>query len=233
MKFRRIGKTTYSVDRDGNVRNKAGTALLRPGVTNSGYLIVILHLKNRNKARTVHSLVAQAWLGPRPEGFVINHKDGNRKNNNWKNLEYVTGSGNMKHASDSGLLPRGSRHYTTDLTEEQVARACRLIVKGVGNKDIGDRLGIKPSKIRDIRMGKSWKSVSKDYFKKPVAATSLSRSSPRSSRLAVSERTKVIRAIQAGKPRNEIAEKFGISPQMVSDVKAKRTWKDTWSKLAA
>lgn len=168
MKFRRIGKTNYAVDRNGNVRNKAGTALLRPGTLNSGYLAVWLSLRHRVKVRTVHSLVAQAWIGPRPKGHVINHKDGNRKNNSYKNLEYVTQFGNMQHAAETGSLPKASRHYSTDLTDKRVARVCRLIVKGLGNKEIEGKTGVSASKVRDIRSGKSWRSVSSDYFDTPV-----------------------------------------------------------------
>ncbi len=231
MKFRRIGKTSYAVDRDGNVRNKEGTGLLKPFLLNSGYLYVVLSLKNRRKNRTVHSLVAQAWIGPRPKGHVINHKDSNRRNNNWKNLEYVTQFRNMQHAAECGALPKGSRHYSTDLTEKKIGRVCRLIVKGMGNKDIGDLVGVSPGKVRDIRMGKSWRSVSRDYFDEPIAASAISKSERSGSRVPVNVRPSVIKEILAGRPRYEIAEKFGISPQMVSSVKAKRTWKNTWANM--
>ena len=52
-----------------------------------------------------HILVAKAFLGPRPKGMVINHKDGNNLNNAAKNLEYVTPKRNQEHASEMGLRP--------------------------------------------------------------------------------------------------------------------------------
>lgn len=48
-----------------------------------GYLIAF-----NNK--TQHELIAAAWIGPRPDGYEIDHIDGNPKNNKPSNLEYVT-----------------------------------------------------------------------------------------------------------------------------------------------
>lgn len=41
------------------------------------------------------------------EGLVVNHKDGNKLNNNASNLEWVTSSYNNKHAFDIGLKRKG------------------------------------------------------------------------------------------------------------------------------
>lgn len=60
---------------------------------NSGYMIMNVE----GKTRTVHSLVAEAFLGPRPYGYDIDHIDGNKLNNNASNLRYVTHEDNMKH----------------------------------------------------------------------------------------------------------------------------------------
>lgn len=65
---------------------------------NSVYLMITLSNKGRNKMFTVHSLIALTFLGDRPQGMHINHKDGDKHNNNIENLEYVTRSENMIHA---------------------------------------------------------------------------------------------------------------------------------------
>lgn len=49
-----------------------------------GYLITSLFNK------TQHELIAATWIGPRPDGYEIDHIDGNPKNNKPSNLEYVT-----------------------------------------------------------------------------------------------------------------------------------------------
>lgn len=57
-----------------------------------------LRVKMNNIHRQVHHLVAEATLGPRPEGLVVNHIDGNRTNNRPENLEYITQAENIQHS---------------------------------------------------------------------------------------------------------------------------------------
>lgn len=69
----------------------------------NGYPCVYVSRQGRNMAFTVHSIVMQAFVGPRPEGYHINHKNGIKTDNRLENLEYVTPAYNSKHAWDNGL----------------------------------------------------------------------------------------------------------------------------------
>ena len=60
---------------------------------NSGYLIMNVE----GKTRTVHSLVAETFLGERPEGYDIDHINGDKTDNKAENLRYVTHTENMRH----------------------------------------------------------------------------------------------------------------------------------------
>lgn len=71
---------------------------LKPKTDKWGYLLVCLHTNPGKKYKFVHDLVATTFIGPRPTGLVINHKDGNKKNNNFKNLEYCTQTENERHS---------------------------------------------------------------------------------------------------------------------------------------
>lgn len=69
-----------------------------PGVSGNGYPTVVLWRQGKGFTRTVHSLVAEAFLGPRPEGFDVAHKDGTRTNNEVGNLRYLSRKDNLKEA---------------------------------------------------------------------------------------------------------------------------------------
>lgn len=68
--------------------------------SNGVYPMVLLSKNGFKKMITVHSLIILTFVGPRPKGLHINHKDGNKYNNNVSNLEYVTISQNMRHSFD-------------------------------------------------------------------------------------------------------------------------------------
>lgn len=68
--------------------------VLRPGPMASGHLSVVLGREAGSK--TIHSLVATAFIGPCPAGLEVRHLDGNPANNKLGNLEYSTRSRNTQ-----------------------------------------------------------------------------------------------------------------------------------------
>ena len=170
-RYRQYKDTGYLIGSKGSVISPHGRKL-KQWLINSGYLCVSL-LLDKTVAKTVHSLVAEVWLSRRPPKHYINHKDGIKTNNTKENLEYVTASKNMEHASETLLLPRGSRHCCATIHEDDAADVCKLLVEGYRNKDISDILGISPSIVRDIRNCKSWTSVSRGYFSSPLRPSTM------------------------------------------------------------
>ena len=78
-----------------------------------GYPSVMLYNSTAVKRFNVHKLVAEAFIGPAPLGFVVNHVNGVKTDNRADNLEYVTYADNTKHAWETGLAkPKlGSKHH--------------------------------------------------------------------------------------------------------------------------
>ena len=70
--------------------------LLVPQENHQGYLRVRLCKNGKLITPSIASLVAMAFIGERPEGQVINHKDGIKNNNIPSNLEYITYGENIK-----------------------------------------------------------------------------------------------------------------------------------------
>lgn len=92
----------YIVSNSGRIRRKGSTA--DHSVRDSkGYLTVDLYNNGIRKTERVHRLVAKEFI-PNPNNKPeVNHIDGNKKNNHYSNLEWVTTKENCKHSWDSGL----------------------------------------------------------------------------------------------------------------------------------
>lgn len=88
------GFDNYIIFTDGKIIGPRGY-YLKPDPNSTGYLRVTLSKEGKTTRRFIHQLVAETFLN-KPEGTVVNHKDGNRLNNNVSNLEWVTMSENVK-----------------------------------------------------------------------------------------------------------------------------------------
>ena len=64
---------------------------------------VSLWKDGKPKEWLIARLVAITFLGNPPEGYTVNHKDGNRMNNAIENLEWLSLSDNIKHGFSTGL----------------------------------------------------------------------------------------------------------------------------------
>ena len=90
-----IGYENYEVSNFGNVRRNGKMLKL---ITKNGYNSVGLCVNGKSNVKYVHRLVAEAFVIKVENKNIINHKDGNRKNNNVNNLEWCTYSENIKHS---------------------------------------------------------------------------------------------------------------------------------------
>ena len=67
-----------------------------------GYAAVNISVGGKVQTRRIHVLVAEAFLGPRPEGAHVCHNDGDVTNNYIENLRYDTASNNFKQRRERG-----------------------------------------------------------------------------------------------------------------------------------
>lgn len=93
----------YQVSNTGVVRNKITGHILKPQLDNKGYLRVRMSLHDKKATAKVHRLVAVAFI-PNPEDKPqVNHIDADKRNNDVRNLEWVTNGENQIHAYKMGL----------------------------------------------------------------------------------------------------------------------------------
>jgi hypothetical protein len=163
----------YEISSLGRVRRilkssgtKAGR-MLKPQYSNpDGYPSVVLYVQQEGRFRFLHHLVAEAFIGPRPAGKEINHIDGNKKNPDVKNLEYVSPSQNRKHAVDHGLLyvpperrARGEMIGVSKLNPEKVAAIIRQHAAGAYVITLARHYGVSRQTIWKITSRHTWKEV--------------------------------------------------------------------------
>lgn len=112
-------KQSYEVSNYGKIRRKLlnGYKYLKLFTDKDGYYRVCLCENEKRIYRSVHRLVAQAFI-PNPENKpTVNHKDGNKQNNCVDNLEWATIKENNNHALQTGL-----RNMKNDGCSKKVAQ---------------------------------------------------------------------------------------------------------------
>lgn len=72
--------------------------------TTSDYLYVLLYKNDCMKNKSIHRLVAEAFITNPGNKPMVNHIDGNKLNNNVCNLEWVSSRENKAHAKELGLM---------------------------------------------------------------------------------------------------------------------------------
>ena len=92
--WKNIGKN-YQVSNLGNIRK---LKQMKQNIDKSGYLSLRLNIGEGEKAYKVHRLVASMFIKGDFDSNEVNHKDGNKQNNNANNLEWVTSRDNIIHA---------------------------------------------------------------------------------------------------------------------------------------
>lgn len=120
------------------------------------YRLVALRLKGRPVSTVVHKLVAAAFLGPRPEGHDVAHKDGKSWNNRKINLAYKTPADNHADKRVHGTLPVGEAHWGAKLTDADIIK---IRASNLTQREIGELFGITQCNVWHIKNRRTWTHV--------------------------------------------------------------------------
>lgn len=137
--------------------------ILKPCKDKKGYLMLTLYKDRKPHTKKVHLLVAQAFIPNHKNLPTINHKDENKENNFYSNLEWCSIFENNNYGT------RNSR-----ISESLSKPICQYDLSGVlikqwkSSEEASKELGIDSSSIRKCCRGKQktcggyiWKSVKK------------------------------------------------------------------------
>lgn len=162
--FKKIeGHKDYGIDENGTVvsfKSSSDGKIISQFLDKHGYLQVNLYKENHRKHLLVSRLVALTYI-PNPEAKPqVNHKDGNKINNNISNLEWCTGSENVKHSFDTGLQKKkyGSESNNAKLNKFQVQRM-RLIKEispSITFRELGNLFSLTRVAASNIIRNKTW-----------------------------------------------------------------------------
>lgn len=148
----------HSASSVGEIRNDLTGTIRKYVTTSNGYKIVGFGRRGANICRSVHSLVAEAFLGPKPHGHQVRHLDGVRANCSASNLAYGTPLENAADRERHGNTCRGDKNGNRIVSSDQVEELRALYAAGgVSQYDLADRYGISQAQVNNIVLRKQWR----------------------------------------------------------------------------
>lgn len=108
-------KFLYEVNENGTIfRNAKSKKQLKIQLdkhhAKDGYYVVFVWVGGKSKKVKrvmIHKAVAECWLGDIPDGYEVDHIDRNSRNNDYRNLRYVTRSEQMKNRDYTRISAQG------------------------------------------------------------------------------------------------------------------------------
>lgn len=130
--------------------------MIKPLLSKAGYYHLTLCKNGTQKQFYIHFIIADNFfIGPRPIIFQINHKDGNKLNNNDWNVEITTPSENIRHAHRIGLINR-KRPHVGKLSNSDIAFIRNN--KEISGAELGRKYSVTRGAIYSVRKFRTKKS---------------------------------------------------------------------------
>lgn len=131
--------------RSGNVIKKHEAVLLKGSMDKDGYKTVRMMVDGKKRHIKVHRLIANAYIQNKSNKPCVNHIDGNKQNNQYKNLEWCTVKENNIHALKNGLTPiiKGDERFNTKISTKEYENIYNMNVNSnIPRKDIAKYYGV-------------------------------------------------------------------------------------------
>lgn len=137
-------KNPKRYDRSGHLREER---IMHPFVSPHGYKRINLYICGKRKNFFVHRLVALEFVEGFEEGLTVNHIDGNKLNNSYQNLEWVTSGENQKHAYKTGLKKARVNDEEKSKRVRQYSKSGEFIKEYPSSKEVERQTGFDRSHV--------------------------------------------------------------------------------------
>lgn len=127
----------YIISNLGRIINCTTGGFVKPMLNNSGYYKLTNSFTKENCY--IHREVAKLFIGNIPEGYIVNHIDGNKLNNSVYNLEIISQKDNIKHSTQ--IL----RHGRVKLFNSDKINISNLLKEGIKISRIAELYGVHKS----------------------------------------------------------------------------------------
>jgi HNH endonuclease/NUMOD4 motif-containing protein len=206
-------ESVYEASDEGQIRRIDTGRILKPGRSKTDYLNVGLSKDGVIKHYSVHRLVAEAFLGKRPDGMFVNHINSIPSDNRPENLEYVTPKGNIEHSIKHG-------HFDSNgLERVLVERIVKLILAGEKYGAIAKECSVGKATVQAIAGG-----YRKLYVQR-YGITAIP-SQNRAVKLTQQEVDEIRIALDAKLYlQQDIAKQYNVSPGLITRIKQGKVWK--------
>lgn len=125
--------TNYSITTTGELYNNKTKKWLKGQIAKNGYKTFYISIDGEKKRLYAHRMVAETYLPIISNKTQVNHKDGNKINNDVSNLEWITPIENIHHARANGLWEnKQTKVYCYDKYKKlvciypSIATACQI-----------------------------------------------------------------------------------------------------------
>lgn len=141
---------------DGFTQSYPGKVLAQTIGTHGYPAVALCFGGKRGRTTTVHSIVAEAFIGPRPYGLHIRHLNGDQADPRLCNLVYGTRSENQRDRVLHGTHCIGERNPQAKLTAAYVSDIRSRFAKGARVSSLAAEFGVSPTTVADAVSGRTW-----------------------------------------------------------------------------
>lgn len=157
-RFRALPKTVNSRYKTRFIKMK----MIKLAINNvTNYTMISLYNSEGRKSYTGHKIVALHFVSNPNNYPIINHRDCNKQNNYFENLEWCTYKYNHAHAVKNGKYDYlyGENHYNSKIKNKDIPKIFELNKVGKSNKEIAEIFKCNSSNIGMILRGESRKTL--------------------------------------------------------------------------